>query len=104
MKSNEHKYKPHYVYSSLIKAIARVREYGIEKHRVPGVNGEETWKDESTMDLLDATRRHIDEVIEAVRNKDITREFDSESHQHHLNHAVTNVMFLIERIDEKGAL
>lgn len=95
MKKPEGKHKPHMVYQSAIVAIARVREFGVEKH-----GSEDGWKTTSVMEHLDAARRHIDETIEAVRNGDAGRMNDEESGQLHIAHAMCDLMFEIERLDE----
>jgi len=92
MKKNEDKYKPHYVYSSLIETVARVRAYGILKY-----GGEETWRENGSMEHLDAARRHIDCCIEALRNKNTKDLIDVDSGELHYACAIANLMFEIER-------
>lgn len=83
------------VYKSTIVEIARVREYGVKKH-----GSEDGWKTTTVMEHLDAARRHIDETIEAVRNKDFHQMFDDESTYLHMAHAMCDLMFEIERLSD----
>ena len=94
MKKPEGKYKPHLIYQSMSIAVCRQREYGINKHG--SVDG---WKTTTTMEHLDAAKRHIDEAIEAVRNEDVARLTDPDSGQLHYAAAICNLMFEIERLD-----
>lgn len=94
MKKPEGKYEPHLIYSSAIKAVARVRAFGRAKH-----GGEETWRTTTTMEHLDAARRHIDETIEAMRTGDTVRLYDKDSGELHWAHAICNLMFEIERLE-----
>lgn len=95
MKKPEGKYQPHMVYKSAIVEIARVREYGVTKH-----GSDDGWKTTTVMEHLDAARRHIDETIEAIRRKDMSRMYDDESGRLHIGHAMCDLMFEIERLDD----
>ncbi len=86
-KDTEGKYKPSLMYTSLIKNISNVRMYGIEKY-----GNSEDWVSTTSIDHLDAAIRHIRKHIEGFP-------FDSESNLPSLAHAVTNLMFEIERIN-----
>lgn len=92
MKMPEGKYQPHLLYKSMKIEVARVREFGKNKH-----GGEETWMTTTPMEHLDAAQRHIDECIEAIRVEDDARLVDPESGLSHLAHAICNLMFEIER-------
>ena len=89
MKSYEGKYGPVLVYTSFIKAIARVRRFGIEKH-----GNSEDWRTTPEVDHYNAMERHIREARDG-------NAFDDESHLLHLAHAATCIMFEIERLEQK---
>jgi hypothetical protein len=93
MKKPEGKHEPHLIYQSMTIAVARQRKYGIEKHG--SIDG---WKTTSTIEHLDAARRHIDEAIEAVMTGDMHRLIDPDSGQWHYAAAICNLMFEIERL------
>ena len=84
MKKPEGKYEPTLVYTSLIKAIARVRRYGIEKH-----GDSEDWRSTTPVQHYDAALRHLYAVIDG-------EELD-ESGLPHLAHCLTTLMFELER-------
>jgi hypothetical protein len=96
MRKASTKYKPHYVYSSLIETVARVRAHGIEKY-----GGEECWREDDPMEHLDACRRHLDACIEALRKNELDKLVDPDSGELHYAHAVANLMFEIERFYDK---
>jgi hypothetical protein len=85
-KKNEGKYKPSLVYTSLLKEISSVREYGIEKY-----GSGEDWLTTEPIKHLEACIRHV----RAFMDKE---HFDQESGIHHLAHAASNLMFEIERM------
>jgi len=84
MKHSEGKYEPTLVYTSLIKHVARVRRYGIEKH-----GNSEDWRTTTQVQHYDAALRHLLAVIDG-------EEFD-ESGMPHLAHCITTLMFELER-------
>jgi len=86
VKFDEQKPRPSLVYYSLIKEIAKVRQYGIEKY-----GHSEDWRETTNQEerYKDAILRHIFEYIEGEEN-------DQESGLKHLAHAACNIMFLIE--------
>lgn len=94
MKKPEGKHMPHLVYNSLIVAVSRQREYGINKH-----GSTDGWRTTSTMEHLDAARRHIDITIEAIRNNRMEELYDIDSGELHWSAAICNLMFEIERIE-----
>ena len=86
MKFKEGKYRPSLVYSSLLKEISKVRQYGKEKH-----GGFETWDTTKPIEHFDAAVRHINAYVEGETN-------DKESGLNHLSHSASNLMFEIERL------
>lgn len=84
-KEQKHKYEPTLVYTSLIKAVARARRYGIEKY-----GDSENWRDTPVADFKDAALRHLDA---ALRDGE---EIDEESGIPHLFLAACNISYLIE--------
>jgi hypothetical protein len=85
-KFDKGKYKPSLIYTSLLKEISKVREYGIEKYGSP-----EDW---TTTDPY----RHFDAAIRHIRAYISGEQIDAESTLHHLSHAASNIMFEIERL------
>ena len=90
-KDTQGKYQPHLVCSTLTRAVARVREYGVRKY-----HGEDGWKQQTAMDYMDAIGRHYDEC----RNNPISR--DTESGLLHIAQIATNAMFIIQMLREQG--
>lgn len=90
-KDKQGKYQPHLVCSSLVRAIARVREYGVKKY-----NGENGWKQQIPEDYMDAIGRHYD----ACRNDPKAR--DSESGLLHICQIATDAMFVIDMLKKQG--
>lgn len=86
-KKPENKYRPSLVYTSCLKAMAKVRQYGIEKH-----GSSEDWRTTEPIQHLDAAIRHIRAHIDSEA-------FDEGSGEPHLAHAMTNLMFEIERFN-----
>jgi hypothetical protein len=84
-KKSEGKYKPTLVYPSFIEHIARVREYGVNKH-----GHSEDWRTTPKVLHIDAIQRHINAYISG-------EEFDQDSGLPHLALAATNIMLEIER-------
>ena len=84
-KPNEGKYKPSLIYTRCLEAMSRVRVYGIIKH-----GAKEDWRTTSSIRHLDAAIRHIRAHIDG-------EVIDKESGKEHLAHAMTNLMFEIER-------
>jgi len=83
-KKPEGKYEPTLIYPSLIKGVAMVRRYGINKH------GSSTdWRTTDPLDTLDAMGRHYFGIL-------MGEELDPESSLPHLYHLGANVMFAIE--------
>jgi len=87
VKQPEGKYEPTLVYTSFIKAVARVRRFGINKH-----GDSEDWRTTPEIAHYDAMLRHIYEALDG-------RALDDESKQLHLSHAACNIMFEIERLE-----
>lgn len=84
-KNNTGKYQPRLIYTSLLKAISQVREYGIKKY-----GSSEDWR---TTD----SARHFDAAIRHIRAHLDGEAFDQESGLPHLSHAASNIMFELER-------
>jgi hypothetical protein len=91
-KKSEGKYKPTLVYPSFIEHIARVREYGVNKH-----GHSEDWRTTPKVFHINATQRHINVYTSG-------EEFDQESGLPHLAHAACNLMFEIERAYGSGII
>ena len=87
-KSDEGKYEPTLVYISFIKAIAKHRRYGINKH-----GDKEDWRTTEPIKHIEAALRHINAFAEG-------EEFDPDAtiQTSHLAAAATNLMFEIERM------
>lgn len=92
-KESEGKPKVNLVYYSLMREIAKVREYGIKKY-----GGRAEWRDVPTEDYFDAAIRHLVKAKAAMFDEEsIFTEVDEESGLLHLAHAASDIMFLIER-------
>lgn len=86
MKTSEGKYEPTLVYTSLIKFVAKVRRFGINKH-----DNSEDWRTTEPIKHFDAAIRHINEHLDG-------HPIDEQSGEPVLAHAVCNLMFEIERL------
>lgn len=73
--------------TGIIKAIARVREYGNNKYPI---GGKDNWKSVSKERYRDAAFRHWIAYLENPHG------VDDESGIPHLHHLATNIAFLIE--------
>ena len=80
------KYEPTLIYSSLLKALAEVRRYGIQRY-----GNSEDWREVSTNDFLDAFMRHS--IAFALDGE----ETDKDSGLPHMYLALGNLAYLIER-------
>ena len=89
-KADAGKIRPSLVPTSLIRAVAKVREYGCEKYHDP-----ENWGNVEEQRYIDAAYRHFLAVV------DDPKSVDQESGLPHLWHLATNVAFLIEIENEK---
>jgi len=85
--------KPSLVYYSFIQEIAKVRQFGVEKH-----GSSEDWRDYSDKDIYDAVLRHI---FEAQKDKKVC---DNESGLLSLAHAACGIMFLIEKMNGRNGV
>lgn len=88
-KKNEGKPKLRYVYFSSISEMAHIREYGVEKH-----GGPENWRSTDPVEHAEAAIRHIRAWMEGEKNDPVSKKGSGRSH---LAHAMTNLMFEIER-------
>lgn len=88
VKADEGKIRPTLVPSSLIRAVAIIREYGVQKYGDP-----ENWRNVEIERYRDALYRHLLAYIEDPMS------FDKESGFPHLWHLACNVAFLIEMED-----
>ena len=86
MKDTHGKYRPSLTYTSLIEEVSKVRMYGISKY-----GDSEDWLTTEPLDHLNAAIRHIRAHINGTF-------CDEDSDELHLTHAVTNLMFEIERM------
>ena len=85
------------VTKSLIDAIARVREYGINKYPK---GGRENWRSVDQDFWYHALMRHVSAMCDAwfnSRSKETL--IDAESGLSHAAHAAANLMFIIELMD-----
>lgn len=89
-KSDAGKYRPTLVHTSLIRAVAAIREYGIQKYHDP-----ENWKHVEPQRYKDALYRHL------LAYLDDPGGVDEESGLSHLWHLACNVDFLIEMEEDK---
>lgn len=87
-KHDEGKVRPSLVPTSLIRAVAKVREYGVEKYGDP-----DNWKDVETSRYVDACYRHWLKFIDDPEGK------DEESGLPHLWHVACNVAFLCDKME-----
>ena len=87
-KADTGKIQPMLVCSSVVEAIARVREYGLKKYPDTGRDG---WRRLSIEQLQNACYRHWLLYVENPNG------VDAESGLPHLWHVACNVMFLCER-------
>lgn len=76
--------------NGIYTAIARAREYGVQKYKDP-----DNWKRVELPRYIDAMLRHV-----AAMNGDINK-CDSESGLPHLWHVATNIAFILELQNEK---
>lgn len=89
-KADAGKIRPSLVPTSLIRAVAKVREYGCEKYHDP-----ENWRQVEEQRYIDAAYRHFLAVV------DDPKSVDQESGLPHLWHLACNIAFLIEIENEK---
>lgn len=87
-KADTGKIQPMLVCSSVVEAIARVREYGLKKYPDTGKDG---WRNLDIEQLQNACYRHW------LLYVDDPNGVDAESGLPHLWHVACNVMFLCER-------
>lgn len=84
-KKDQAKWQPSLTYPSMMREISSVRQYGIKKY-----GAAEDWLTTEPKRHYDAAMRHIIAHMEG----ELT---DSESGCSHLAHAITSLMFEIER-------
>ena len=84
-KHKEPKYEPRLVYTSMIKAIAMARRYGIEHY-----GDSENWRDTPIEEFEEACLRHGDAVLRDGE------EIDEESGLPHLFLMAANLHYIIE--------
>ncbi len=83
-KHDQGKVRPTLVPSSLVLAVAKIREYGCQKYHDP-----DNWKQVEPQRYRDALYRHLLAYFNG-------EELDEESGLPHLHHAACNIAFLIE--------
>lgn len=83
-KADKGKVRPTLVPTSLVWAVAKIREYGCEKYGSP-----DNWKQVEPQRYRDALYRHLLAYFSGEKN-------DAESGLPHLWHAACNIAFLIE--------
>ena len=91
-KKDAGKIRPTLVPPEAIRAIARVRMYGITKYTDP-----DNWKKVEPYRYLDATFRHLLDAVDDLHSK------DKESGLPHIEHALTNLAFLCALAKEDEA-
>jgi hypothetical protein len=84
-KKDEGKAEPTLVYYSMIRGLALVRKYGIEKY-----GKSEDWRSTPSIRHFDALLRHVYAYMSGEAE-------DVDSGLSHLYHAAANIMFEIER-------
>lgn len=84
-KNDQGKWRPTLTYTSTMREISKVRQYGIAKY-----GAAEDWLTTEPERHFDAAMRHILAHVEG-------EEYDTDSGCLHLAHAITNLMFEIER-------
>ena len=84
VKADKGKLRLTLVPTEIIRSIARVRQYGVEKYKDP-----EGWRRIEIERLRDAMLRHILAYIDDPKKQD-------ESGCYHLEHAACNIDFLLE--------
>jgi len=89
-----------YVLKSLSNAIGKTREYGFTKYKEGGTDN---WRNVEVDDIYHALKRHVDSMMDARFNtKSRETVLDSESGMPHAWHAATNLMFIIELLDQEA--
>lgn len=89
-KADNGKHRISLVPPAIITAIARIREYGVEKYKDP-----DNWRKVEIGRYHDAFLRH---VVACMNNLDSV---DEESGLPHLHHAACNLAFMIEMMEGK---
>lgn len=88
-KADQGKVRPTLVPTSLVWAVAKIREYGCKKYGSP-----ENWRKVEPQRYRDALYRHLLAYFSGETN-------DEESGLPHLHHAACNIAFLIELEEKK---
>ena len=91
--------KVHLVPSSLVRAVARAREYGIKKY-----GDEHGWKMSSALDYMDAAYRHMLDIMDAIDKQDPELLIDKESGVPHLSMLACDVAFVISKLEDGESL
>lgn len=76
--------------TKVFEAIARIREYGVNKYPETGKDG---WKNVEIDRYIDAMLRHALKAVEDVHS------LDEESGMPHIWHCACNIAFIIELMD-----
>ena len=88
IKQDLNKCRPTLCPTEIIKAIAKVRAYGLKKYP------EDSWTGVKPQRYIDAMYRHLLSFVEEPTG------LDAESHLPHLWHLATNVAFLCELLKD----
>jgi len=88
-KNDQEKWQPSLTYPSMMREVSKVRQYGIKKY-----GAAEDWLTTEPKRHYDAAMRHIIAHMEGEMH-------DPDSGYLHLAHAVTNLMFEIERMNRE---
>ena len=84
-KKQENKYDPSFISMELVKAIAMVRTYGVEKH-----GNRDNWKTTEPNEHFRSAMRHLLAAMNGYP-------YDKDSGLPHIAMCITNLMFELER-------
>ena len=91
VKADKGKLKLSLAPTQIIKDIAQVRMYGVEKYKDP-----DNWKAVELVRYIDALLRHTLEFVNDYKGK------DAESGIEHYKHMACNMAFICELLKENG--
>lgn len=87
--------KVHLVPSAMVIAVARAREYGVQKY-----GDEHGWKMNTAIEYVDAAYRHMLTVVDAIDKQDPSLLIDEESGLPHLSLLACDVAFVISKVED----
>lgn len=94
IKHDAHKPRISLVPPAVIRAVARIREYGLAKYPT---GGRDNWKQVEPERYVDALGRHYLEVMRDYKS------IDPESGMPHMWHIACNAAFIIQLMDDSVA-